>query len=254
MADFTRMHRSLRKRVHDSGRVHLLSPSKWLSNMAFSSGMLAKPPTVMPNPVDTRTFSPTADKGMLRRKLGLPHDRLILIALAGDLNDPRKGLRETLDASAALSDLRPHLVLIGKEPEGGLMLGSDVSVTITGFVSDAAKLSEWYAASDALIFCSAMDNQPLTILEALSCGIPTFGFAVGGAGELITQSETGFMVPHGDIPQLTARLRQAFLSGSLAEMGREARRYVLAHHDLEVVTSRHIQLYRLLLSAERPPQ
>jgi glycosyltransferase involved in cell wall biosynthesis len=173
LGDFTRMHHRLRKKVHRSGRVRLLAPSRWMSDLAFSSGILAERPTIMPNPVDTRIFAPPADR--------------------------------------------------------------------------SAFLADWYGAADTFVFCSSMDNQPLTILEAMACGIPTFGFNVGGAGELIRQGESGYMVPHGDIAQLSSVLRQAFVAGFLAEMGSAARRYAVANHDLTSVTNRHVQLYRSLL-------
>jgi glycosyltransferase involved in cell wall biosynthesis len=247
LGDFTRMHHRLRKKVHKSGRVRLLAPSRWMSDLAFSSGILAERPTIMPNPVDTRIFAPPADKSALRQRLGLPNEKLVLVALAGDLNDPRKGMAETLRVISALSDLEPHLVLIGNEPQGKLLQELPVRTTVTGFVSNPAVLADWYGAADTFVFCSSMDNQPLTILEAMACGIPTFGFNVGGAGELIRQGESGYMVPHGDIAQLSSVLRQAFVAGFLAEMGSAARRYAVANHDLTSVTNRHVQLYRSLL-------
>jgi glycosyltransferase involved in cell wall biosynthesis len=219
-----------------------------MSDLAFSSGVLAERPTVMPNPVDTRIFAPPPDRAALRQRLELPNGKLVLVALAGDLNDPRKGMAEMLTLVSALSDLEPHLILIGKEPQGDLLQGLPVRITVTGFVSNPAVLRNWYGAADAFVFCSSMDNQPLTILEAMACGIPTFGFDVGGAGELIRQGESGFMVPHGDIEQLSSVLRQAFVADLLADMGNEARRYAVTDHDLTLVTNRHVQLYRSLLA------
>jgi glycosyltransferase involved in cell wall biosynthesis len=247
VGDFTKVHHRLRKRVHESGRVRLLAPSRWMSDLAFSSGILAERPTVMPNPVDTQVFAPALDKVALRQRLELPNGKLVLVALAGDLNDPRKGVAEMLRLVAALSDLEPHLILIGKEPEGDLLQGLPVRITVTGFVSNPAVLRDWYGAADAFVFCSSMDNQPLTILEAMACGIPTFGFNVGGAGELVRQGESGFMVSHGDIEQLSSVLRQAFIAESLADMGSKARRDAVTNHDLSSVTKRHVQLYWSLL-------
>jgi glycosyltransferase involved in cell wall biosynthesis len=250
LVDLTALHRRLRKQVHATGRVLLLTPSQWMSDLAYSSGMLVRPPTIMPNPVDTTLFAPPPDKAALRRKLGLPQDRLVLIGVAGDVSDPRKGMAEFLATASSLADLDPHFILIGKEDPRLAERLRDLNVMVTGFVASASELAEYYGASDALVFCSSMDNQPLTILEAMACGIPTFGFAVGGAGELVTQGENGFMVSHGESEELAAMIRQASLAGAMPKMGGNARRYAVHHHEITEVAARHLELYRSLV---RPP-
>lgn len=246
LADLTRLHRWLRKQVHSTGRIELITPSRWMSNLAFSSGMLTRRPTIMPNPIDTNVFSPPADKQALRRRLGLPDKGLVLIGVAGDLKDPRKGLADTLKVASALSELGAHLILIGRQDENASEWRRDTRVTVTGFVSDPRKLSEWYGAADAFVYCASMDNQPLTILEAMACGLPTFGYAVGGSGELVSDGQNGFMVPYGDTGRLAASLVEAVDADALARMGASARRYVVENHALPTVTAKHVAFYHAL--------
>ncbi len=251
MVDLTRLHNRLRRQLHGSGRVELVTPSHWMRDLAFSSGMLPRPPRVIANPIDIDVFAPPEDKEALRRKLGLPTDRLVLIGVAGELRDPKKGFADILQVAASLRDLDPHLILIGRPDASATPLLAGLSATMTGFVSDPRELSEWYGSADAFVYCSSIDNQPLTILESMASGIPTFGYAVGGSGELVAQHQNGAMVEHGEAHRLADLVREAYGKGALRPMGAAAREYVVRHHALQHVAGLHTDLYEELATAER---
>jgi glycosyltransferase involved in cell wall biosynthesis len=63
----------------------------------------------------------------------------------------------------------------------------------------------------ALIFPSVWyEGQPLTILEALACGLAVIGSNLGAVGELIDHGRTGLLFRPGDAKDLARQVRWAF--------------------------------------------
>lgn len=244
IVDMTRLHRALRASVHGSGRVELASPSRWTAGMAVSSGMVGTSPHIVPNPVDADVFAPPVDKRALRRRLGIREEGMVLVAVAGHVNDPRKGVAHALRVASGLSALDPHLVLVGRPDRSLSSMLDGISVTATGFVCDEAELAGWYGAADAFVYCSSIDNQPLTILESMSCGIPTYGFSVGGSGELVEDGVNGRMVAHGDVERLVGLLAADAENGRLETMGAAARAGILERHAIPAVVDAYADLLR----------
>ena len=65
------------------------------------------------------------------------------------------------------------------------------------------------------VLSSLTEGVPLTVLEAMSCGLPVVATRVGGTPEAVADGATGVLVPPGD-PE---RLAEALL-----ELGRDGAR------------------------------
>jgi glycosyltransferase involved in cell wall biosynthesis len=76
-----------------------------------------------------------------------------------------------------------------------LALGS--AVTFTGHL-DNDRVAELYQTADVLINPSLADNMPISILEALACGVPVVSTNVGGVPYLLTHNKTALLVSPGD--------------------------------------------------------
>ena len=68
------------------------------------------------------------------------------------------------------------------------------------------ELPELYAEAIALVLPSRSEGLPLTILEALSCGIPVVASDVGGIGDVITHSKNGFLLKKDDVDAFVSTL------------------------------------------------
>lgn len=126
--------------------------------------------------------------GRLKRYKGVD---LIIRAFAA-MRHPTASL-----AIAGTGDHRPALERLA----ASLDLGE--RVRFLGFVDDCRKLALLREAW-ALAFTSPKEGWGITNFEAAACGTPVVASDSPGLRESVRDGETGFLVPHGDVPALTA--------------------------------------------------
>lgn len=81
-------------------------------------------------------------------------------------------------------------------------LGLADNVIFHGYVSEIKKM-ELLSEAHLLIMTSIKEGWATPVIEANACGTIAIGFNNPGIKETIVNGETGFLVPHGDINQLT---------------------------------------------------
>ena len=75
------------------------------------------------------------------------------------------------------------------------------------FKGHVAMVDHW-SDVDVLCISSRFEGLPYVALEAMARGIPVVSFAVGGMGDLISDSSLGWLVKAGDIEQLQQAITQ----------------------------------------------
>jgi len=103
-------------------------------------------------------------------------------------------LRSEIEAQAATLGIADHVHLLGDR--------SDVSRLISGF--------------DLVVLASLHEGLPNAVMEAMTAGVPVVATAVGGTKELITDGETGFLVPPADSAALAERITSALADKELS--------------------------------------
>jgi glycosyltransferase involved in cell wall biosynthesis len=122
-----------------------------------------------------------------------------------------KGQRTLLRACAGLD---VSVVLVGADLEQGgayrgLLereadeLGMRDRVLFTGYRADAPSL---LCAFDVCALPSTTEGLPIVLLEAMAAGVPVVATPVGGVPELVSDGETGLLVPPGDAEALAAAI------------------------------------------------
>jgi len=206
---------------------------------------------VIPNGVDTANFSPVASLGTkrdLRRSKNLPEDALLLGCVAA--LRPVKNHRGLLRAFAgALKGVATPvvLVLVGDGPLAAELqtlaaeLGIGEQVHFLGRRSDITELLQCF---DAFVLNSDTEGLSYAVLEAMACGLPLIGTAVGGNVQLVRNDRQGMLVAVADEAALSMALHRA-ISGSedLITMGQEARKMVMAHYGMAVMVDQYRKLY-----------
>jgi len=181
--DLTEPLRRLKQRLWREGRISFAAPSAWMRDQAMRSGMFPAPPEILSNGIDTALFHPAKDKTALRQRLGLPVDAPVVLLSSGSLKNPFKGAAYGL-AALRRCPQRPFVLFVGSDrPDDAALEG--LNWKATGYIKEESALAEWYAAGDALLFPSLQDNQPLTVIEALACGLPAISSARNGSAVFV---------------------------------------------------------------------
>jgi glycosyltransferase involved in cell wall biosynthesis len=219
---------------------------------------------LIPSAVDTGVFRPVS-RAEARRRLNLPVDEPVVVYVGRIL--PRKDVRNVVRGVAALTrrGLLARLLLVGGEtprpdsaatPEIGELKRLAASLNIADRVHFVGKrergvLRYYYAAGDVAVTTPWYEPFGLTPLEAMACGRPVVGSAVGGIAYTVADGETGYLVPPSDPERLADRLQLLLTNAALCRrMGEAARARVERLFTWEKVGRRTAELYSDLL-AER---
>jgi len=241
---FTGLLQHVKAGVHANPNITCITPSQWMADTAATASIVQRKPLVVPNGIDRSEYR-ALDKATVRSVLGLPLDKPLVLLSAGNLKDPRKGVREAIKALQCLKGVKPGVLLLGHPSAETNELLKGLDAYPFGYVAEYRLLNQIYAAADVFLFPSFADNQPLAILESLASGTPVVGFATGGVPEMIQEGVTGHMVPTGDVSALSAALERFLLNK--ATPWRNNCVDASAHYDKGAFVSRHIDLYTRLL-------
>ena len=244
--DFTGLLQDIKRFVHRRGRIHAVAPSRWESEMAHSSGLLLKPPEVIANGVDTTIFQPL-DKRLTRSALGLPLDRKIVLIATYHLSSKSKGVRYALQALDQVRDLQPFVLAIGHADPYAKKEFEPLDCRLAGFVADDLQRARYFACADVNLNCSLAESFSLVTAEAMACGAPTVGFAVGGVAEIVEQGSSGFLVPPTQIAPLAHGLRTALSGDTAAQWGKNARERIERRFSHELLLEKYLELYQRVI-------
>lgn len=246
-----------RKRAHWGRRMHLVAPSRWLTDQARRSPLAQQwEVTTIPNPVDTG-FWRALDRNSSREALGLPRDRLLLLTSIPRGMSQVKGLDLLRAALGRLArDERmpahpPELILIGsgRSDETGFAPGP-FRMHDLGEVRDDRLLRLVYSAADATLVPSRIESFSQVAAESLACGTPVVAFGVGGLLDVVRDFETGRLVQPESPEAFAAATADVLLLEGAArrKMGALGASDVADRFSPAVVAQRYATVYRNAIS------
>lgn len=176
--------------------------------------------SIIPCGFSSDEFHPVA-KSIARRQLGLEKDELVLLQLGRVV--PRKGIDNVIRSLRYLRDIpKLRLLVVGGaadvpdfEKDQEFIRLRDIAraegvlaqVEFTGR-RNRQQLKQYYQAADFFISTPWYEPFGITPLEAMACGTPVIGSAVGGIKYTVKDGETGFLVPPHDPEALALAVRE----------------------------------------------
>jgi glycosyltransferase involved in cell wall biosynthesis len=131
--------------------------------------------------IDTEMFRPTPTEDARKQWGFVDSERIKILVIAADFGIYRKGFDILIRTIDNFNLLNFEFLIAGKVNDRI----EKANVSYLGVINDPAKLSTLYSAVDAVLLTSRSDNLPNVMIEALACGCPVLGFAVGGIKEII---------------------------------------------------------------------
>ena len=208
--------------------------------------------------VDTERFRPdlfTRDELLAARQaLGLEPEHVVCTMTARLLYD--KGIMVFVHAAAMLAQACPQArFLIVGEPDRGNsralsqadmdLLMQQPNIVLTGWRDDMPLV---WCLSDVGVLPSYREGLPMSLQEAMACGLPVITTDVPGCREVVDGGSHGILVPMED----SHRLRQAMFDLIVSPERRRAMGLASREKAVQVfagpkIASRHIELYESLL-------
>ncbi|MCG5441858.1 glycosyltransferase [Micromonospora sp. NIE79] len=212
--------------------------------------------TVVPSGVNLATFAPlgpAADREPGRARI-LTVGRLV----------ERKGFQTVIRAMELVPDA--ECVVVGGPPEGLLetdpyarrlralaeSCGVADRVHLVGAVP-REEMGRWYRSADLLVAAPWYEPFGLTPLEAMACGVPVVGTAVGGIRDTVVDGTTGDLVPARD-PHALATAIQGLLDDRIRRFAyaTAARERARERYSWAATAERLVEVYSEVAAVRRP--
>jgi glycosyltransferase involved in cell wall biosynthesis len=198
----------------------------------------------IPNAIDTDRFKPAGDPRM-RAALGVPPGRLLVGAVAR--LRPEKDLGLLIRAVPHLRDVDAHVAIVGDGSERAGLERLAAECGVADRVTFAGASHEtWrvYPAFDVFALTSRTEQAPLTVLEAMACGLPVVATAVGDLAAMLPEPARVGLIPDRSPDAVAARVRQFAASERRREVGAANRSHVERTYSLPRMVSQYADLYR----------
>jgi glycosyltransferase involved in cell wall biosynthesis len=209
-------------------------------------------PIIIPNGIDTRALAAraAASRDEVRAELGLASDDVAFANVAR--LHPDKGQATLIAAFARAALPRARLYVVGVGPLDAELRGLAASLGVADrvrFLGERTDVPRLLGGFDAYVHPSLAEALGISVLEAMSAGLPTIGAAADALPEYITDGATGWLFPPGDAAELAERLRA--VAGDLTAaraVGAAGQARMFRDYDIGASVTAYEALYERLLS------
>jgi D-inositol-3-phosphate glycosyltransferase len=218
--------------------------------------------SVVPCGVDIEHFAPIPPRDV---EWDLPREAQFRLVSAGRLV-PRKGVASVVEAMPQLPDT--ELVIAGGDGAADVASNSERQrlanlahqhgaadrVRFVGQMS-RAEMAALLRSADVVVCTPWYEPFGIVPLEAMACGIPVVGSAVGGLLDSVADGRTGILVPPRDSAAIARAVRTLLYSPERrAAFGRAGRERAVAYYAWDRVAASTAEIYSHVMRAHVPDQ
>jgi glycosyltransferase involved in cell wall biosynthesis len=157
--------------------------------------------------VNTKEFAPAKDKAAAKVALGLPKDRLVIgyhgrLAREKDLKTLLRGFMRVKDATLLIVGSGVPEIEQSLQRQNVILVGAKDNVV------------PYLQAMDIYVLTSLTETTSLSVLEAMSCGLPVISTPVGYVNDYIQNGQNGIIIPKQN-PYALAKALEQLMSSEL---------------------------------------
>ncbi len=188
-----------------------------------------------------KIVSCAGERDAKRAELGIPEGKKLLLSV-GELNANKN--HEVIIRAIAQQDV--CYVIAGEgELHGHLQnlideLGLSQRVKLLGYRTDIGALC---AAADMFVFPSYREGLPVSLMEAMTAGLPCVVSNIRGSADLIAQGEGGYLRAPGDAEGFAKDIAVLVRDDALCERMAQHNRHTVTQFGTDAVLAQMTELY-----------
>ncbi|MFC1584241.1 glycosyltransferase [Fibrobacterota bacterium] len=270
--DGTRRNWNRKRNIYRKSRLYVVGDCSWVHERMKESmlGPAVAGSEVILLGVDLSLFKPR-DKTDIRKQMGLPLDRPVLLFAASTIK--RNQWKDYLTMQEAVKLVGERLgtgrilfMALGEQAEP--IMEENYEIRFFPYETDPVVVAGFYQASDLYLHAARAETFPQAPIESLACGTPVIATAIGGIPEGIKglrngedgidgdsntypeQEATGVLVPLGNARAMAGAIMKLISDNPLRiRLGENARKDCVSRFDQERVVNQYLALYRSLIGS-----
>lgn len=202
----------------------------------------------IPNGADINIFKPINKKSEIRKKFKIPLERVVFIAV-GRLTYQKK-IFLMIDIFNKIQKNKTDclLIIVGtgeldQQIKNYINKNNIINIQLMGFVSDV-ELPKLYACSDYYIMTSEYEGQPLTLLEAMSSGLPCIVSDIPHL-KIVEDAKCGIVVDFS-YEEVAAQKILDYIQKDNSVHSLNARKYAEDNLDWSIIAEKYLKEFQLL--------
>lgn len=173
-----------------------------------------------------------------------PMNKGVVVGSLGSLRAEKNYGRLIRAFKTADREKHAALEIVGDGPERkslAAIAGDDERITLSGATSSPETA---YARFDIFALSSDTEQAPISLMEAMACGLPVVATNVGDIAAMVSEGNLSYITPQGDDDAYAHALAQLLQNPSArAEIGAANRRKAQEAFSLDRMADQHHALY-----------
>ena len=207
--------------------------------------------SLVPRGVDTEEFFPMRKQKTLVKKYNILKNEIVILSVANI--SPLKGIDVLLESFIRLSSKYPliRLFIIGqKKSQFGKKIEKIAQNSPCGskihFTGKIENVKQYYSLGDIFVLPTSRKGEgcPVSLLEAMSCGIPSIGSRVSGIKDVLSPFPELLFKPC-DSYDLTIKIENLIKKKSKVQ--NSYRNHILRNYNIVKEVDNHEKVYKNLL-------
>lgn len=202
---------------------------------------------VIENGIDADIYDFELDKNQKKKEISLKESDIAVGIVARLTGNKAHDVLIKAFSFVVEEDSNAKLVIVGDGPLRNELSALTEKLELNDrvmFLGVRRDIPELLKAFDIFVLSSIREGLPVSILEAMASSLPVVATSVDGNAEVVSNGETGLLVPVNDPETLSKALLKLIKDGELSkQMGINGRSRVVKHYTFDKMIKMYEDIY-----------